>query len=239
VNEASQHKQNSFITLTYRDEDLPENNSLDKRHWQLFMKRLRKKFNHQIRFFHCGEYGDENGRPHYHACLFNHDFEDKKLWKIVRGNPLYISEDLAERWGLGFCSVGALTYQSAAYVARYILKKVTGKLAPSHYEWTDSKTGEVFNRIPEYATMSKGIGESWINKFQSDVYPDDFIVINGKKYKPPRYYDQQLEEDALEAIKEGRTIRAMRKHGENSPARRKVRETVLEARLAGLKRKME
>jgi len=246
VNEASQHENNSFITLTYNEANLPRQDgpeghpgTLAKEHYQLFMKRLRRKYSQEIRFFHCGEYGDEKGRPHYHACLFNHDFEDKKLWKIVRGNPLYVSEQLDERWGLGFCSVGALTYQSAAYVARYILKKVTGKLAPSHYEWADPETGEIFQRLPEYATMSKGIGQSWIKKYKSDVYPGDFVVLDGKKHKPPRYYDQQQEEDALEAIKESRSIRAMKQYSENQPARRKVRETVLQARLTGLKRKME
>jgi len=246
VNEASQHSQNSFITLTYNDANLPRQDgpeghpgNLEKSDYQKFMKRLRKKFGNNIKFFHCGEYGEDKGRPHYHACLFNHDFEDKKLWKIVRGNPLYTSAALSERWGLGFCSVGAVTFQSSAYVARYILKKVTGLPAASHYEWVDPETGEIFQRAPEYATMSKGIGESWIKKFQADVYPDDFIVIDGKKHKPPRYYDKQVKENAFEAIRQSRSIRAMKKYSENQPARRKVRETVLEARLKGLKREME
>jgi len=241
VNEASQHKENCFITLTYRDADLPADNSLDKRHMQLFMKRLRKKCGPDIRFFQCGEYGDLNGRPHYHACLFNFDFPDKKLWKREKDNPLYTSELLEERWGLGFCSVGALTMQSSAYVARYILKKVTGTRAPSHYEWTDPKTGEIHQRSPEYATMSKGIGRGWIEKYRSDVYPHDYVVQGGKKYKPPRYYDQNQEAKnpkSFEETKRKRLIRAQKNIYDQSPARRKVRETVQEARLTRLPRNL-
>ena len=89
------------------------------------------------------------GRPHYHALLFNHDFKDKKLWKEnANGDNLYTSEELAEVWSLGFCSLGAVTYQSAAYTARYIMKKISGEQAREHYIWSDPRTGEVFDRRP-------------------------------------------------------------------------------------------
>ncbi len=128
VHEASLYDNNSFITLTYNTEHLPEDRSLEVRVFQLFMKRLRKRFGTKIRFYACGEYGDQNGRPHYHACLFNHDFQDKKLWK--RGKDpsldLYRSADLEKLWPYGYSSIGEVTFQSAAYVARYIMKKITG-----------------------------------------------------------------------------------------------------------------
>ena len=122
VHEASMHKKNCFITLTFDNQHLPKDGSLDVRDFQLFMKRVRKRFGTNIRFYHCGEYGEKLGRPHYHACLFNFDFEDKILWKEINGQKLYISQSLSELWPFGFSTIGEVTYQSAAYVARYIMK---------------------------------------------------------------------------------------------------------------------
>ena len=73
IHEASLHEDNCFITLTYDDAHLPTDLSLNVSHFQKFMKRLRKRFGEGIRFFHCGEYGENFGRPHYHACLFTSD----------------------------------------------------------------------------------------------------------------------------------------------------------------------
>jgi len=85
-------------------------------------------------FFHCGEYGSKTGRPHYHACIFKYDFPDKVFYTERNGYKLFTSQILQDLWtdpsdGLpyGYCSVGSLTFESAAYVARYILKKVNGK----------------------------------------------------------------------------------------------------------------
>jgi len=183
--EASLHEKNCFITLTYDDKHLPHDSSLNVKHFQDFMKRLRFHNGPDIRFFHCGEYGEKFKRPHYHACIFNFDFEDKKLWSNRRDVKLYTSEKLAELWPMGFSTIGDVTFESAAYVARYITKKVTGDLAPDHYG----------TRKPEYTTMSRrpGIGKAWFDKFTSDVYPDDFVVIREKKMKPPKYYDRQFE----------------------------------------------
>ena len=74
THEAQLHSDNCFITLTYDNAHLPSDFSLDKKHFSDFMKRYRKKFGPNIRYFHCGEYGSKFGRPHYHACIFNHDF---------------------------------------------------------------------------------------------------------------------------------------------------------------------
>ena len=155
--EASLYDENCFITLTYRNEDLPHPPSVDVRAFQLFMKRLRKKYApKKIRFFHCGEYGDDNNRPHYHAILFNHDFGDKVLWrKSSSGDPLYTSSELAELWPFGFSSIGQASYQSAAYVARYIMKKVTGEPAETHYDWVDPVTGEIHGLRPEYVKIGR------------------------------------------------------------------------------------
>lgn len=243
THEASLYENNCFITLTYDNQHLPSDLSLDKRHFQLFMKKLRKRFGKGVRYYHCGEYGETYGRPHYHACLFNFDFPDKKLWKINNEQKLFTSEILSEIWGMGFCSIGSVTFQSAAYVARYIMKKVTGKQADDHYEYVD-ENGVVTWRTPEYTTMSRrpGIGKAWLDKFQSDVFPNDYVVINQTKMKPPRFYDQQYEltnPESFSNIKAERELNASKFNPDNTKSRLAVRHEVLKTKLKKLPRIVE
>ena len=191
VHEAQLYDCNCFITLTYDDDHLPNDLSLNLSHFQKFMKRLRKRFGDGIRFFHCGEYGENFGRPHYHAIIFNFDVPDRVLFSQRNGVNLYSSEILSSLWPYGFCSVGDVTFESAAYVARYVMKKVTGKGADDHYTFIHPITGAVVHRAPEYTTMSRrpGIGKGWIDTFLDDVFPDDFVVVNGVQCRPPRFYD--------------------------------------------------
>ena len=244
MHEASLHDDNCFLTLTYSDENLPNNNSLELRHFQLFMKRLRKIYGSGIRYFHCGEYGEKNGRPHYHAILFNHDFDDKVLFSVRDGNNLYISENLSNLWPFGFCTIGDVTFESAAYVARYCLKKVVGQDADEYYTRINEATGELVKIKAEYATMSRrpGIGHEWYKKWKSDVYPSDFIVRDGVKMKPPKAYDKYLEaEDPAEhrRISNRRVLKA-KQHAENNTSRRlRVREEVQLRRSELLKRSLE
>lgn len=182
LHEASLYSDNCFITLTYNNENLPSDGSLNKRHITLFLKRLRKRFGEGIRYFQCGEYGSKFARPHHHAILFNFDFPDKKLWQARQGVILYRSAILEELWPYGFSTVGSVTFESAAYVARYITKKITGDRSAEHYG----------GREPEYITMSRrpGIAREWFTKFYSDVYPADACVVRpGLIARPPRYYD--------------------------------------------------
>jgi len=189
--------ENCFITLTYAPEHLPKDKSIEKRTLQLFIKRLRKHLKgKEIKFYACGEYGDKKGRPHYHACIFGHDFKDKVLFRfnnsgdnkgyVKQGinSPLYTSPTLERLWRFGFSTIGEVTIESAGYVARYILKKITGEKANEYYQ----------NKTPEFALMSRrpGIGKKWFKKYHTDVYPKDFFTINGVKCKPPRYYDDLL-----------------------------------------------
>lgn len=209
VHEAQMHTNNSFITLTFNDESLFKREnpfSLNVRDYQLFMKRLRKKHDKKIRFFHCGEYGEKNKRPHYHAILFGHDFPDKKLWQKRDDIRLYRSEELEELWPYGHSTIGDVTFNSAAYVARYVMKKVKGDGAEDHYKTVHPGTGEILPLQPEYCTMSRksGIGYEWFKKYKKDVYPHDYVVINGRKVKPPRYYDNLLSEQELLDIKKKR-----------------------------------
>lgn len=232
VHEASLYEDNCFITLTYNDENLPKDGSLKPKHFQDFMKRLRKKFpDHKIRYFHCGEYGDEGGRPHYHAIIFNFDFPDKRLYKVANQQRLYTSETLESLWPFGFCPIGSVTFESAAYVSRYITKKVTGEFADEHYQ----------GKQPEYVTMSRrpGIGKDWFEKYKDDITGNDFVVINGKRVGVPKFYDNQLDEKELTRIKARRKFEAY-KHEENNTLRRlKDRETVQERRTQLLRRSFE
>ncbi|AXL14693.1 replication initiator protein [Microviridae sp.] len=243
THEASLYEENCFITLTYDDEHLPKNRSVDVRPLQLFLKRLRKHYPHKIRFYACGEYGELHQRPHYHAILFNHDFPDKVLWKMTNDLPLYNSPTLKKLWPYGHSSVGTVTWNSAAYVARYVMKKVTGEQANDHYQWID-ENGEIHQRKPEFTTMSRrpGIGKTWLEKYASDVYPNDTVIMNGKKMRPPKYYDQQFEQEEPLPFKKIKAKRktATRTHAaNNTPARLKVREKVQITRLNQLPRIIE
>lgn len=234
VHEASLFDDNCFVTLTYSDENLPAGGSLCLRDFQLFMKRLRFKYGEGIRFFHCGEYGERFQRPHYHALLFNHDFSDKVLFKRSCDFPLYSSDSLSDLWPFGHCLIGDVTFESAAYVARYITKKITGDEAESHYG----------GRIPEYITMSRrpGIGSRWFDEFKGDILKGGFVVINGKKVRPPKYYDSLIEldnKDVFVRIKRSRVIAAKKVADNNTSSRHRVREKVTQARVSKLVRGME
>lgn len=230
MHEAKMHKYNSFLTLTYNDTHLPSSGSLDYTHFQLFMKRLRYKVG-PVRFFMCGEYGDQTLRPHYHALIFGYDFPDKKHWrKSGAGFPLYRSKELEELWHYGNAEIGAVSLQSAGYCARYCMKKVTGDLAENHYN----------GRTPEFAHMSlkPGIGATFFHKFTTDFYPSDFAVTDGRKVPIPKYYDSLYKGD-LDAIKENREFKASKHRANNTHDRLAVREEVLQAKLKMLKRDLQ
>lgn len=185
--EARMHDKNCFITLTYNNENLPENGTLIKKHVQDFFKRLRKNLNIKVRYYMCGEYGTQKSRPHYHICLFGYDFPDKKLWKVNNGYPLYNSDILTKLWPYGYSVIGSLTYESTAYVARYILKKQLGK---------DAKIYDELGIIPEYTTMSRrpGIGGNWFDMYHSDVFANDFkVMFKNVKVAMPLYYEKMFD----------------------------------------------
>ncbi len=244
MHEAQMHEENSFVTLTYADEHLPPGGSLRLSDFQKFMKRLRSRFDARIRFFHCGEYGEDFSRPHYHALLFGLDFQsDRRHWVTRAEHPVFRSPTLEALWPWGQSEIGAVSFESAAYVARYVTKKVTGPLAEEHYTRVDKTTGELVVVEPEYATMSRrpGIGSTWLEEFHSDVYPRDHVVSRGREAKPPRFYDQWYagrDPDRWEAIKVDR--RRARKREDESPDRLSVRETCTKARVElSSKRRLE
>lgn len=185
TNEASLYEDNCFITLTYSDDNCPKSLNVDD--FQKFIKRLRKNFREKkIRYFACGEYGDKLGRPHYHACLFNVDFSDKKIIAQKDLGSVYSSETLEKIWNKGHVQLGQLDLGHAQYVAQYTIKKVSGKDSEKHYQ----------GRKPEFGLMSlkPAIGTDWLKKYKSDVYPHDYVVnVKGIKGKPPKIYDKILD----------------------------------------------
>lgn len=244
--EASLYEQNCFITLTYNDDNLPDIGSLDYEAFQKFMKRLRKRYTgKKIRFYMAGEYGDEKDRPHYHACLFNHDFEDKVYFRTTKaGSKIYTSKILDRLWPYGFNTIGEVTFESAAYVARYIMKKVQGNPQHANYQTIDKETGEVLYRDKEFTHMSlkKGIGQGWYEKWKTDVFPEDIVVIKGVACKPPKYYYEKLKKENPEMFEEiayNRSEKAREKCADNTEDRRLVKEKVLSAKLTLLKREIK
>ncbi len=226
THEASMHIDfhgNCFVTLTYRDRSectpeqlrnqyhVPADYSLNKRHFQDFMRRLRREFPQKIRFFHCGEYGEQTLRPHYHACLFNCDFADQVVFRETEGIFTYSSPTLERLWPYGFATVGELNYDTAAYTAAYVLKKVTGKKADDEYLRNDAYGVAYWVRAP-YVTMSLGrkkpggIGASFYEKYSSDFEQDECPVPGRGVFKKlPRYYETILADEnpaSLERIKE-------------------------------------
>lgn len=252
MHEAQLHEKNCFITLTYNEENL-KSRSLNHTDFQKFLKRFRKAIAPaRLRYYMAGEYGSRFGRPHFHACIFGYDFHDKKLLKRTSsGSLIYRSSQLEELWPYGYSSIGDVTFESAAYIARYIMQKYNGEMDrnnPSkhitrehHYTYCDLSTGELIKLKPEYNRMSlkPGIGAEWIKRYRSDVYPNDYVVINGKKTKPPRYYDKIQEIDypfEYEEISHKREKAAKLRHEDNTLDRLAVKEQVTKAKLRLLKR---
>jgi hypothetical protein len=237
MHESSLHDHNCFITLTYNEDNLPMYGTLVKSHFQKFMKRLRKQFpNKKIRYYMCGEYGDDNGqlgRPHFHAILFGFDFPNKTLWEVKDGKSYYRSQVLEKLWPFGYSNITDVNFKTAAYVARYVMKKINGEQAENHYLKCDKYTGELHPVLPEYNAMSlkPGIAHDWYTQFKNDVFPHDFVVCNGQKQRTPRYYINQLkkeDEQTHEKIKKKRKQFALKNKENNTPERLQVRQTLAE-----------
>ena len=192
---------NMFLTLTYNDDHLPENGSLDLKTIQNFMKRLRYYAGSDVRYMLCGEYGEKYGRPHYHLCIYNYVFPDINwskpyAYNLQKGVAYYRSKFLEDNlWtvpysnkSLGFSTIGKVTFESAAYVARYITKKIKSK----DQEYLDT----IYQgKMREFMTTSRrpGLGNEYVHRYYKDIFNNGYIVF-GKGYKAPipRYYVNEL-----------------------------------------------
>lgn len=259
THEAAMWDENCFITLTYDNAHVTD--TLRYEDFKLFMKKLRKGVGcvikgclhdessdcKSVRFFCCGEYGDDFQRPHFHACIFGTNFgSDRIIFKRSGGGfDIFRSARLESLWGMGFSSVGELTFESAAYVARYVCKKVTGEkeAISRRYRKVDVETGEITMRQPELAHMSlkPGIGAKWFEKYKGEVFPLDRVIARGVPSKPPKYYDYLAKcNDAgmMEDVKDQRVVRAIAR-GDNGEERLTVKEIVAKARLKAFKRELK
>ena len=171
-----------FLTLTYDDKNIPVSEggySLDRRDFQLFMKRLRKHANQKqkIKYYACGEYGDRTERPHYHAIVFNlpkpFDKYIKKAWKLIH--------------------IGTVTEASIFYTTKYALKGLRRK-KPFEYD--------ELGREPQFQLMSNGLGVSYSKEIIKDYLVTNgtklLTVQGGAKKKLPRYYIDKLFTDPIE-----------------------------------------
>lgn len=245
MHEAQMHSASCFITLTYDDAHFSSlNYSLNYAHFQAFIRRVRKKVG-KCRFYMCGEYGSLNSRPHFHSCIFGLDFPDKVLFRrLDSGCRIYRSPLLESLWTFGYSSIGDVTFESAAYVARYICKKVTGDLAATHYMRVDPISGEIFNISPEFCHMSlkPGIGRAWFDRYLADVFPHDRVIVRGKSVGVPKYYKQllKLRDPFLSDDLDFDRVKNAEKFVDDcTEARLLARETVHRARLTFLKRGLE
>ena len=237
--------------------------TLLKEHPQKFLRALRKALGREkykskfrssqlarstpaagVRYYYAGEYGERYGRPHYHVCLFGIDFADKLLERRTEtGYQLYTSDILKKLWPYGEHQLGELTWESAAYTARYVMKKINGKKKEQHYEKIDPETGEIIKLQPEYCDMSRrpGIAQPWFEKYLTDVYPHDRILIRGHKRKPPRYYDkkyEQKEPDLMKQIKFERSLMTEQRWENNLTERLRAEEIIATRKTQSLKQKL-
>jgi len=195
-----------FLTLTYSPECMPYDGGLHVRHFQLFVKKLRKLLpeGQKIKVSYCGEYGPSTLRPHFHALVFGYWPADA-VPVVHRGDGVidYDSEILRDCWGRGFVQFRPSDMGAAQYVARHNLKKVNGRgrddvcpetgLKP--YERLLESTGEVVEVRPEFFFQSRGVGERWLEKYYRDVFPDGVLpVAETLDLLPgvPRYYVEKL-----------------------------------------------
>ena len=171
LHELKYHQDSSFITLTYDDEHLPPNASLVKADLQKYFKRLRKSIEpKKIRYFACGEYGDQTFRPHYHAILFGLGIKDKNLIEL--------------NWPNGFTTVGLAEPDSIQYVAGYIDKKYSGDQAEEEYI--------LKNREPVFRLSSLGLGRNYCDDQSQQIIDNQYITVKGIKHSIPRYYLKRL-----------------------------------------------
>lgn len=190
------HEDSIFLTLTYDDEHLPVDGGLDHTHWQLFAKKARRRFG-PFRFFMCGEYGETNKRPHFHAiCLGIRVGDALRANGVLSARPLWQSPTIDQCWGRGRAVFGAVSYESARYCAAYVVKKRGAD--SDDYQRVRWDTGEIVQVRPEYAKMSlrPGIGAEWLRRYWPEVYASGHkgVHVGSKKQPPPRYFTEKMKE---------------------------------------------
>lgn len=200
--EAKLWPKNCFITLTYNEESIGRLGMLEYQEFDDFMARLRerKQFkNSTVRYYACGEYGGLRHRPHFHAILFNVDFDDREFWFMKDGRPVYKSELLSSIWEYkGNVTVQDFAFETARYVAGYVAKKWEAKEIYELGAACDPKYRIEFVYPPEKTMQSQSIGIPWLEKYWRDVFPGNGraeLILNGKPQKPPKAYVDWLRDN--------------------------------------------
>jgi len=236
MHEKRLHTNSAFLTLTYSDANLPPGGTLVPEHLTNFLKRLRHEYpGEKVRYFACGEYGTNTARPHYHVLLLNQNFADQQLVKSGSKYNLYNSKRLSRLWPFGQHAIGDVTFESAAYTARYCMKKnQNGKTV---------KDG----RKPEYIVMSRnpGLGKGYFDKYKDEILSHDSIIVNGHPNALPRFYNNELagltelsETSAISLYTKLELIKIKRRRkltyaqrSDNSQRRLRIQELVMLAKL--------
>lgn len=238
MHELKMHESAYFVTLTYDDEHLvwgSEFATLFPPHVSLFIRSLRKRSKQKVRYYAVGEYGESTGRPHYHAILFGLHLSDLKFHSTSNGHNLYTSKFMDSVWSYGHVTIGSVTFESCAYCARYMMKKQYGQNSSIYSE---------LGVEPEFARMSlkPGIGLKFYEKFESDIFPADQVVLRGGvRSKPPRYYFEKYAKSNPKSAKKivlEREAAAKASQGDNTPRRRAIKEVIKKAQITLLKRKL-
>jgi hypothetical protein len=233
-----------MLNLTYDDVHLPEYGQLWKDDLQRFFKRLRKA-GFRFKYVASGEYGDESRRPHFHIALFGVDFGlDRRVFgRSSNGDRTFVSDAVSRCWTAGHHLIGTLNFESAAYIARYILKKSKGNDISKPLAVLDD--GELIRANSEFLLMSKGIGRSWFREFfMSDVFPHASVITSqGSRAPVPRFYKSLLKEvgedlalDMSYRSAARADLELERISYENLPHRRAARDTVSRSRASLSKR---
>lgn len=193
--EATMHERNSFLTLTYADEHLPQDGHVHKRDLQLFFKRMRHLCD--FRYFACGEYGEKTRRPHYHMLCFGQDFMDARNTHM---GDYYVNHAVSEQWKLGHVTIAPLEMAACAYVAGYVNKKMG----------TVDEGFRIMSRKP-------GIAGSWLRANLENVDRITTVVIEGAPHPVPKRFQlwalDELENVTKQKVKvtEEKIARQMRR----------------------------
>lgn len=221
--ESALYENNLFVTLTYDDDHLPRSkkcptlSTLDYRHLELFMKRFRECLRRDygfvgVRYYACGEYGDTSQRAHFHICFFNLPDElmqELRFYKTSFCGDVYTISDYIQRiWGNGIVVCGDLNFQSAAYVARYVCKKLKGKEKLSELDELGISNQD--SRM----SLKPGIGSEYFHLFKDQIYKNDemFLPAVGRVCVS-RYFDKLMDLDDpvfLAELKAKRAVSAER-----------------------------
>lgn len=180
--ESFEHKDNCFITITYDDSFIGDDN-LYKPVLQKFIKRLRFELSPiKIKYYAVGEYGEKSGRAHYHAIIFNWYPDDIYVHHSDGNRPFFSSKTLDKVWPYGMNNVGTVTSTSIDYVVGYIRKKLFGRKADEVYGF----------RNPPFALSSRLLGMDWIYKNIDRIKEEKCIKLNGRSHGIPRYFYKKI-----------------------------------------------